>query len=49
MSRAPFHFLGMLQNFVCELREFIRVLLGTVLPTLKSHREHASSSVTQFL
>ena len=49
MSRAPFHFLGMLQHFVRELRELIRMLLGSVLPTLKSHREHASSSVTQFL
>jgi hypothetical protein len=48
-SKAPFHFLGMLQHFVRELRKFIRMLLGIVLPTLKSHREHASSSVTQFL
>jgi hypothetical protein len=40
--------LSMLQHFVRQLHEFIRVLLGTVLPRLKSHREDASSTVTQF-
>jgi len=48
-SRAPFHFLGMLQYFVRQLGEFIRMLFGTVLPAPKSHCEHASGSVTQFL